>query len=195
MQGAHVLIYEDSFCCGLRAPYTLLLCTLCCCSQEELTRHAWRGALSQGAPSAADEEEVEEAAAAVALLGRASFEYYHYMDDMYGEPEPDMVMVSPGKRGGSGRGRGGARRSGVGWQQGRRRGSSGGARMPSTARSTLGTFRILLDALGELDRPARLAAMALARSQLHHVLAVPAEALPGLDLLAPVAPPSVPLFC
>lgn len=146
---------------------------------------ALRDAQSQGAPSAADEEEVEEAAAAVALLGQASYEHC-YMDDMY--DEPDLVMVSPGKRGG-GRGRGGARRNGAAWQQGRRR---GGARVSSTARSSLGTFRVLLDALGELDRPARLAAMALARSQLHHVLAVPAEALPGIDLLAP---PPVPLFC
>lgn len=132
---------------------------------------------------------MEEAAAAVALLGRASFEDYGHVDEMYGEAEPDLVMVSPGKRG-SGRGRGGARRNGVSWLPGRRR---AGHRVPSTARSSLGTFRILLDALGELDRPAQLAAMALARSQLHHVLSMPAEALLGMDL--PVAPPSVPLFC
>lgn len=157
--------------------------------QVEMTRHAWRDAQSQG--PRVDDKEDEEAAAAVALLGQSAFQQ-NQLEEVYAEAEPDLVMVSPNKRGG-GRGRGGGaahRRNGTaGPLGGRRR----GPKVTTAARNSLGTFRALLGALGDLERPARQAALALARTQLHRVLAVPSEVLNASELVAPVPP--IPLFC
>lgn len=158
--------------------------------QVEMTRLAWRDAQSQGTRSVVDDDEDEETAAAVALLGQSAFQQNQLEE---GYAEPDLVMVSPAKRG-AGRGRGGGahRRNGTAAALGSRR---RGPKVTIAARNSLGTFRALLGALGELEQPARQAALALARTQLHRVLAVPSEVLQAAELLSVPVPTPLPLFC